>query len=40
VIEKFNVGIALLLIGVTATIGYVMGWIFAVLWNKLHSARP
>jgi hypothetical protein len=37
VVEKFNVGIALLLIGVTAAIGYVIGWCFAVLWNKLHQ---
>ena len=36
VVEKFNVGTALLLIGVTAAIGYVAGWCFAVLWNKLH----
>ena len=36
VVEKFNVGTALLLIGVTAAIGYVVGWCFAVLWNKLH----
>ena len=37
VIQKFNIGIALLLVGVTAAIGYVIGWIFAVLWNKLHT---
>ncbi len=37
VIERFNIGIALLLIGVTAAIGYAIGWIFAVLWNKLHK---
>ena len=37
VVEKFNVGTALLLIGVTAAIGYVVGWCFAVLWNKLHQ---
>ena len=36
VIERFNVGIALLLIAVTAGIGYAAGWIFAVLWNRLH----
>jgi hypothetical protein len=37
VIEKFNAGTALLLIGVTAAIGYVVGWCFAVVWNKLHQ---
>jgi len=36
-IQKFNIGIALLLVGITAAIGYVIGWIFAVLWNKLHT---
>jgi len=37
VIQKFNIGIALLLVGITAAIGYVIGWIFAILWNKLHT---
>jgi hypothetical protein len=37
VIQKFNIGIALLLISVTAAVGYVIGWCFAVLWNKLHE---
>ena len=37
VIEPFNAGIALLLIAVTAAIGYVLGWGFGVLWNKVHK---
>jgi hypothetical protein len=37
VVEKFNFGTALLLIGVTAAIGYVIGWCFAILWNRLHK---
>jgi hypothetical protein len=37
VIEPFNIGTALLLIVVTSTIGYVVGWGFGVLWNKLHK---
>jgi hypothetical protein len=37
VIERFNPGIALLLIAVTASIGYAIGWSFAVLWNKLQK---
>jgi len=37
VIEKFNPGVALLLIGVTAAVGYAVGWCFGVLWNKLHK---
>jgi hypothetical protein len=36
-IERFDIGVALLLIGVTAAIGYAIGWSFAVLWNKLHT---
>ena len=37
VIERFNIGTALLLITVTAAIGYAIGWSLAVLWNKLHK---
>jgi hypothetical protein len=37
VIEGFNAGIALLLVAVTAVIGYASGWGFGVLWNKLHK---
>lgn len=36
-IEKFDINIALLLIVITASIGYIVGWVFAVLWNKLHK---
>jgi len=35
-IAEFNAGTALLLVIITASIGYVIGWVFAVLWNKLH----
>ena len=37
VIQPFNIGIALLLLAVTSAIGYVVGWGFGVLWNKLHK---
>lgn len=37
VIEDFSAGIALALIAFTALIGYVMGWVFGVLWNVLHT---
>jgi len=37
VVESFDVGIASLLVGITAGIGYALGWGFAVLWNKLHA---
>jgi len=36
VIESFNAGTALLLILVTAAIGFITGWSFAFLWNRLH----
>ncbi len=36
VIEPFNVGTAALLVAITAIIGYVMGFIFALLWNRFH----
>jgi len=29
---------AVVLIVVTAVIGYVVGWVFAVIWNRLHRA--
>ncbi len=37
VIERFHPGIALFLIGVTAGMGYAGGWVFSVLWNRLHK---
>ncbi len=37
VIEAFNVSTALLLIAITASIGFVVGWGFARLWNSLHK---
>jgi hypothetical protein len=36
VIETFAVGRALLLILVTAAIGYAIGATFGVLWNRIH----
>ena len=36
VIEPFNAGTAALLVAITAMIGYVMGFIFALLWNRFH----
>ncbi|MDP3009501.1 MAG: hypothetical protein Q8N30_10610 [Methylococcales bacterium] len=36
-IAEFNAGTALLLVAVTASIGYAVGWAFAVLWNTLHK---
>lgn len=37
IIEEFNISTALLLIAITASIGYIVGWGFARLWNGLHK---
>ncbi len=36
-IDNFNPGYAILLIIVTAVIGYVVGFLFATIWNKMHK---
>ncbi len=36
VIERFNPGVALLLVIVTAALGYAGGYILGVLWNWIH----
>lgn len=33
----FNWGSAITLIIVTFVVGYVMGWVFAFIWNRLHK---
>ncbi len=30
---------ALVLVGVTSLVGYVVGWVIAVLWNKMHGKK-
>jgi hypothetical protein len=35
-VGPFSAGIAVILILVTATVGYVFGYIFGVLWNWVH----
>ncbi len=37
-IAQFSFGNALLLVIVTAVIGYLMGYVFAWLWNIAHSS--
>ena len=39
VIGAFNVGTALLLIVITTGIGYAIGYIFGVLWNRFHGYK-
>lgn len=36
-IDAFNLGQALMLVVVTAVIGYVFGWVMAALWNSIHK---
>ena len=36
-VTGFDITQALLLIIVTFGVGYMMGWIFAMLWNKMHK---
>lgn len=38
-IGNFAWGTAILLVIVTTAIGYVLGWVFAALWNWLHRSR-
>jgi heme/copper-type cytochrome/quinol oxidase subunit 4 len=35
-VADFNVGTAALLIVITSVIGYVFGWVLALLWNMFH----
>jgi hypothetical protein len=35
-VVPFHAGIAVILILVTATLGYVIGYVLAVLWNWIH----
>ena len=36
VVDAFKASTALALIGITAGIGYVTGFVFGFLWNRLH----
>jgi len=36
VIGPFRAGVALILVGVTAVLGYAFGYILGVLWNRVH----
>jgi hypothetical protein len=36
VIEPFEIARALILVAVTAGIGYIIGLLFALVWNRLH----
>lgn len=36
-VNPFNIVKALTLVVITGAIGYVGGWLFAMLWNKMHK---
>ena len=36
VVGSFDLAIAFLLIAVSAALGFVVGFVFSVLWNKVH----
>ncbi len=36
VVEDFGVGRALILIAVTSTVGYAVGYCFGLIWNRVH----
>lgn len=38
-VSSFNLGTALTLIVFTSVIGYVAGWVFAIIWNRAHKAK-
>jgi hypothetical protein len=38
-VQPFNFGSGLTLIVFTFVVGYVMGWAFAFIWNKLHKGK-
>ena len=38
IVGSFDIRVAALLVGLTALLGYAIGWVFGVLWNRLQSA--
>ncbi|MFA6521279.1 MAG: hypothetical protein WCT53_02755 [Candidatus Gracilibacteria bacterium] len=37
VIADFNLGFAVGLIALTFAVGYIVGWVLALLWNMMHK---
>jgi len=35
-IEAFATGRAVGLVALTAVVGYIVGWLFGLIWNRLH----
>lgn len=38
-VMPFNMGTAFMLIVVTFVVGYLMGWVFVFIWNRLHKGK-
>ena len=38
-VASFNLVTALTLIVFTSVVGYIAGWVFAIIWNKAHKAK-
>ena len=38
-IEPFRFGTAVLLVVVTFAVGYLFGWLFATIWNRLQKGK-
>lgn len=36
-VQPFDITRALILVGFTFVVGYATGWVFAIVWNKLHK---
>lgn len=39
IVMPFNFGSAVMLIIFTFVVGYIMGWVFAAIWNRLHKGK-
>lgn len=38
-IQPFDIRLAAMLVVLTALVGFVVGWVFAVLWNRVHQTQ-
>lgn len=38
-VMPFNLGFAVALIAITSSLGYMIGWVLAAIWNWLHATR-
>lgn len=36
-VQPFSFGTALVLVGFTFVVGYLLGYVFAIIWNRLHK---